>query len=280
MWVRIGPFHISWGWQVHTDLILYLETFARPHTRFICGSPAGLHRGDGWSGNRWPPVKHQQPELLAYLSIKSSTGCTTACSWSGLVTVNSHNWPWTLASRWREAPFWRQMEMGADLFHAVVNWVVIFEPLVKKIGCDDKEMWDAYLLVSGSSNFFCISRELARPCKNDAILCHASVKQPLFEMKVYIWAGEEGGWDTSICFASCKCTQTYAKRKCHPEWAGCWWLQCYHFMWLWDSSSFSNIMESDGGFLSLWWSFCVNMRINSMRLPLVTDHFDFLEIYN
>lgn len=45
------------------------------------------------------------------------------------------------------------MEMGADLFHAVVNWVVIFEPLVKKIGCDDKEMWDAYLLVSGSSNF-------------------------------------------------------------------------------------------------------------------------------
>lgn len=78
------------------------------------------------------------------------------------------------------------MEMGADLFPTVVNWVVISEPLVKKIGCDDTEMWDAYLLVRDGSNFFCISREVARPCKNDAILCHASVEQPLFEIKVYI----------------------------------------------------------------------------------------------
>lgn len=78
------------------------------------------------------------------------------------------------------------MEMGADLFLTVVNWVVISEPLVKKIGCDDKEMWDAYLLVRDGSNFFCISREVARSCKNDAILCHASVEQPLFEIKVHI----------------------------------------------------------------------------------------------
>ena len=78
------------------------------------------------------------------------------------------------------------MEMGADLSPAVVHWVVIFEPLVRKIGCDDKEMWDAYLLVRDGSNFFCISKELARPCKNDAILCHASVEQAHFEIKVCI----------------------------------------------------------------------------------------------
>lgn len=32
-----------------------------------------------------------------------------------------------------------------SLLPTVVNWVVIFVLLVKKIGCDDKEMWDAYL---------------------------------------------------------------------------------------------------------------------------------------
>ncbi len=93
--VRIGPFHFSWGWQVHTDLILSLENFARPHTRFICGSPTGLHWGDGWSGNRWRPGKHQQPELWVHLSIKSSTGYTKACSGSRLETINSYNWSWT-----------------------------------------------------------------------------------------------------------------------------------------------------------------------------------------
>lgn len=72
-----------------------------------------------------------------------------------------------------------------------MNWVVIFEPLVKKIGCDDRKMWDAYLLVRDGSNFFCISRQVARSCKNDAILCHASVEQPLFEIKVYIGAEDE-----------------------------------------------------------------------------------------
>lgn len=97
---RIAPFHISWGWQVHTDVILSLETFARPCSRFICGSLAGLHRRDGWSGRRWRPVKHQPPELWEHLSIKSLTGYTTACR-GRLVTVNSHNWPRTAASRWR-----------------------------------------------------------------------------------------------------------------------------------------------------------------------------------
>lgn len=76
------------------------------------------------------------------------------------------------------------MEMGTDLSPAVVDRVVIFEPLVRQIGCDDKETQDACLLVRDRGNFFCISRELARPCENDAISCHASVEQPLFE--VYI----------------------------------------------------------------------------------------------
>lgn len=160
VWVRIGPFHISWGWQVHTDLILSLETFTRLCTQFICRSPTGLHRGDGLSGNRLQPVKHQQPELWVYLPIKSSTGYTTACSSSGLVTINSHNWPWVSPSKRRNPPIWRQMGMGADLFPSVVDWVVIFEPLVKKIGGDDKEMWDAYLLVRDYCNFFCISKAL------------------------------------------------------------------------------------------------------------------------
>lgn len=78
------------------------------------------------------------------------------------------------------------MEMGADLSPAVVNWVVIFEPLVKKIGRDDKETRGAYLRLRDGGNFFCMSKEVARPCKNDAILCHASVEQALFEIKVYI----------------------------------------------------------------------------------------------
>lgn len=103
--VRIGQFHISWGWQVHTDLILSLETVTRPQTRFICRSPTVLHRGDGWSDNRWRSMKHQQPDLWVHLSIKSSTGYATACCRSRLVTVNSHNWPWTPASRWRKPPF-------------------------------------------------------------------------------------------------------------------------------------------------------------------------------
>lgn len=36
------------------------------------------------------------------------------------------------------------------------------------------------------SNLFCIRREVARPCKNDEIWCHASLEQPLLEIKVYI----------------------------------------------------------------------------------------------
>lgn len=75
------------------------------------------------------------------------------------------------------------MEMGADLFLTVVNWVVTFEPLVRRIGCNDKEMWDAYLLARDGSNFFCISKR--SKSKNDATLCHASVEQPLFEIKVF-----------------------------------------------------------------------------------------------
>ena len=106
--------------------------------------------------------------------------------------------------RRRGTPVWRQMEMGADIFSNIVKWVVIFEPLVKKIGCNDRQMCYAYLRVRDSSNFFCINRELARRCKNDAIFCHATVKQPLFEIKVCIWAGKDRGWDTSICFVSCK----------------------------------------------------------------------------
>lgn len=68
----------------------------------------------------------------------------------------------------------------------MVNWVVMFEPLVRKIGCDDREMRDAYLLVRDGGNFLCISEEVAKPCKNDAIWFHASVEQALFEIKVYI----------------------------------------------------------------------------------------------
>lgn len=159
-------------------------------------------------------------------------------------------------SRWRETPVWRQMEMGADLFPTVVNWVVIFEPLVKKIGCHDKEMCDAYLRVRDSSNLFCITKELARPCKNDAIFCHASLEQPLFEIKVYIWAGEDGGWDTPICFASCKNAQTYAKRKCHLQWVGSWWFQYYHFM---------RLLEYGGPKLTKinkWLNKLINMPLN------------------
>lgn len=111
MQVRIAPFHISWGWQVHTDLILSLETNTRPHVGFICRSLAGLHRGDGWSGNRWQPVKHQQPRLWVYLSIKSSTGYTTACTRCRSVTANSHNPPQTPTSRWKKPHVWRRMEM-------------------------------------------------------------------------------------------------------------------------------------------------------------------------
>lgn len=160
----------------------------------------------------------QQPELWPCLSIKSSTGHSTTCSGSGLVSVNSHNWPWTPASRWGEPPIWTQMEMGADLFRTVVNWVVVFEPLVKKIGCDDKKMWNMYLLVRDGSNFFCISKEVARPCKNDAILCPASVEQPLFEMKVYIWAGEDGGWAISVCFCQMHWDICQAKTSPRVSW--------------------------------------------------------------
>lgn len=38
------------------------------------------------------------------------------------------------------------MEMGGDLFSTGVNQVVLFEPLVSRIGCNDKEMLDGYLL--------------------------------------------------------------------------------------------------------------------------------------
>lgn len=38
------------------------------------------------------------------------------------------------------------METGGDLFPTRVNPVVLFEPLVRRIGCNDKEMLDGYLL--------------------------------------------------------------------------------------------------------------------------------------
>lgn len=68
------------------------------------------------------------------------------------------------------------MALGPDLFPTVVKWVVIFELLVKKIGCDDMETWGAHLSVI---NFFfssCICKKVAKPCNNDAIECHASAE--------------------------------------------------------------------------------------------------------
>lgn len=102
---------------------------------------------------------------------------------------------------------------------------------------------DAYLFVRDGSDFCHISSEVARSCKNDAIWCHTSVEQPLFEMKVYIWAGEDRGSHTSICFASCRNAQ--------------WWTVCQFKMssgvsWLPVTSvlsfhpSSSSIMEADG----------------------------------
>lgn len=146
--VTISPFHISSDWQVHTDLILSLETFTRSHTRFICRSPAGLEgRGDGWGGNRWQPLKYQPPELWVHLWIKPSTGYITARTGSRLVIVNSHNRQRRCQDGGR-GPLRKLTEMGPDLL-------------------------------------VCTSREVARSNKNDTILCHASVEQPLFETMLH-----------------------------------------------------------------------------------------------
>lgn len=103
--IRIAPIHTSWFWQVHTDLILSLErlrtplppTAAHTHRLFICRSPAGLHGGNGWSGNRWRPVKYQRSELWVHLSINFSTGCPRAQSARVAprrVTVKTQNKQW------------------------------------------------------------------------------------------------------------------------------------------------------------------------------------------
>lgn len=107
--IRNEPIHTSWFWQVHTDLILSLErlrtplppTAAHTHRLFICRSPAGLHGGNGWSGNRWRPVKYQRSELWVHLSINFSTGCPRAQSARVAprrVTVKTQNKQWNAAT--------------------------------------------------------------------------------------------------------------------------------------------------------------------------------------
>lgn len=96
--------------------------------------------------------------------------------------------------------------MGEDVFVTVVDWVVKYEPLIKKIGCDDKEMWHAYLLVRDSGNFICISKR----CN---FVSHPFLKQPLFEIKVHIGAGENKMWHCNRFCLMQKSSQTYAKRK-------------------------------------------------------------------
>lgn len=120
-----------------------------------------------------------------------------------------------------------------------------------------------------------ISFALARPCKNDAIWCHNSAEQPLFQMKVYVWVGDDRGWDTFNLF----CLMQNVPRHMPSENVIRSELRTsvlsshalvrvlrlqHHYIFRWRFSL------ADGG---AW----VNLRINSVRLPLVTGHFDFLE---
>lgn len=84
------------------------------------------------------------------------------------------------------------MALGPDLFPTVVKWVVIFELLVKKIGCDDMETWGAHLRVI---NFFFLLA-FARKLQSLVIMMQLSVtlqqKHAFSEMKVHICNGHDG----------------------------------------------------------------------------------------
>jgi len=69
---------------------------------------------------------------------------------------------------------------GGDLLPTAVDWLVIFDPLVKKIRYDDKGMWHAYLLVTAATSLM-LSREMIQFCVT-----------PLWYLRG-IWAGKDGG---------------------------------------------------------------------------------------
>ena len=148
--------------------------------------------------------------------------------------------------------------MAADLFPAVVNWVVIFEPLVKKIGCDDRKMWDAYLLVRDRGNLFCISKQVARPCKKWwNVVSRLSWTTHSLKWR-YVFETEDETLPSVLAHAKMY-PRNMPRENCHAVWA-----DSYHLL------SVCCIIESHS-FCS--WRFSVNVRINSVRLPLVTHNF-------
>lgn len=105
------------------------------------------------------------------------------------------------------------MELGPDLFPTVVKWVVIFELLVKKIGCNDMEMWGAYLRVMADSFFF-FPFAFARKLQSLVKMMQVNVmlrRNTFSEIKVHICTRQDGTLQSF--FASCRNAPGYMPRK-------------------------------------------------------------------
>lgn len=163
------------------------------------------------------------------------------------------------------------MALGPDLFPTVVKWVVIFELLVKKIGCDDMETWGAHLRVI---NFFFFLLAFAKKLQSLVIMMQLSVtlqqKHAFSEMKVHICNGHDGTLPSVLPHAKMHQDMCQVKSVIQYELAPD------------DSSVITSCASHSTQVWTAFWSQILSVKVglSSVSLPLVTDHFDFLETDN
>lgn len=162
------------------------------------------------------------------------------------------------------------MALGPDLFPTVVKWVVIFELLVKKIGCNDMETWGAHLRVI---NFFFLLA-FARKLQSLVIMMQLSVtlqqKHAFSEMKVHICNGHDGTLPSVLPHAKMHQDMCQVKSVIQYQLAPD------------DSSVITSCASHSTQVWTAFWSQILSVKVglSSVSLALVTDHFDFLETYN
>lgn len=162
------------------------------------------------------------------------------------------------------------MALGPDLFPTVVKWVVIFELLVKKIGCNDMETWGAHLRVI---NFFFLLA-FARKLQSLVIMMQLSVtlqqKHAFSEMKVHICNGHDGTLPSVLPHAKMHQDMCQVKSVIQYQLAPD------------DSNVITSCASHSTQVWTAFWSQILSVKVglSSVSLALVTDHFDFLETYN